>query len=38
MPSFHVSYSGAVRADLKRLVEETARQDPDFARAAIAAA
>jgi hypothetical protein len=37
-PSFHVSYSGAVRADLKRLLEEAARHHPDFARAAIAAA
>lgn len=36
--AFHVSYSGAVRTGLKQLLEEAARQDPDFARTAVAAA
>jgi hypothetical protein len=36
--SFRVSYSGTVRAQLRQLVEEAARQDPHFAGAALAAA
>jgi hypothetical protein len=36
--SFQVSYSGVVRTQLKRLLEEATRQNPDFARAAVAAA
>jgi hypothetical protein len=37
-PPFRVSYSGAVRAQLRLLVEEAAQQDRNFAVAVLAAA
>ncbi len=37
-PPFHVSYSGTVRASLKRLLEEAAGRNEDFGRRALAAA
>ncbi len=37
-PSFHVSYSGAVRDLLKRILRDATSQSPEFGRLALAAA